>query len=106
MTRIAITKNNLSPLLEIFIWFCLVVSLVTVFIRLVTKRYMLHRVHLDDYLILVSLVWIPRRRGFDFDSADLRRVLHLLNQSLSQWRPRMVWANVSIPWMHTNYLHY
>ena len=56
MTRVAITKNNLSPLLEILIWFCLVISLLTVLVRLVTKRYMLHRVDLDDYLIFVSSV--------------------------------------------------
>ena len=56
MARVAITKDNLSPLLEIFIWFCLTVSLLTAFVRFATKRYILHRIDLDDYLILVSLV--------------------------------------------------
>ena len=56
MTRVAITEDNLSPLLEILIWFCLTVSLLTVLVRFVTKRHFLHRFDLDDYLILISLV--------------------------------------------------
>ena len=56
MTRLTITKDNLSPLLEILIWFCLTVSLLTVLVRFVTKRHFLHRFDLDDYLILISLV--------------------------------------------------
>ena len=56
MTRVAITKDNLSLLLEILIWFCLTVSLLTVLVRFVTKRYILHRFDLVDYLILISLV--------------------------------------------------
>lgn len=63
MTRVAITKDNLSPLLEIFIWLCLVISVITVLVRLATKRYTVQRVDLDDYLIFVSLVWISRRGG-------------------------------------------
>ena len=71
MTRVAITKDNVSPLLEIFIWFCLVVSLITVLVRFVTKRYILHRIDLDDYSIAISLVWILRlSAGFDYDLAD------------------------------------
>lgn len=56
MSRLVITKDNLSPLLEILIWFCLVVSLVTAIVRFVTKRYIVHRIDLDDYSILISLV--------------------------------------------------
>lgn len=56
MTRIAITKDNLSPLLTILIWFCLTVSLLTVLVRFATKRYILHRIDVDDYFLLISLV--------------------------------------------------
>lgn len=63
MTRVAITKDNLSPLLEIFIWLCLVISVITVLVRLATKRYTVQRVDLDDYLIFASLVRISRRGG-------------------------------------------
>ena len=106
MARLTITKDDVSPLLEIFIWFCLVISILTFLIRIVTKRYMLRRLDLDDYLIFISLVWKSRREleGFDLRLADFRRFLHLLNQSPSQWRPQMVLANVSSPWMHTSYL--
>ena len=61
MARLTITKDDVSPLLEIFIWFCLVISILTFIIRIVTKRYMLRRVDLDDYLIFISLVWRSRR---------------------------------------------
>jgi len=56
MARVTITKDNLSPLLEILIWFCLIVSLLTVLVRFVTKRYFVHKIDLDDYFILVSIV--------------------------------------------------
>ena len=106
MTRLTITKDDVSPLLEIFIWFCLVISILTFLIRIVTKRYMLRRVDLDDYLIFISLVRISRREleGFDSRLADFPRFLHLLNQSPSQWPPQMGLVNVSSPWIHTSYL--
>ena len=86
MARLTITEDDVSPLLEIFIWFCLVISILTFLIRIVTKRYMLRRVDLDDYFIFTSLVWRSRREmgGFDSRLADLQRFLHLLNPSLSQ----------------------
>lgn len=56
MTRVAITEDNVSPLLDTLIWFCLIVSLLTVLVRSSTKRYVLHRIDLDDYFILISLV--------------------------------------------------
>ena len=62
MSRVAITDDNKSPLVEIFIWFCLVTSILTVLIRLIIKRYVLQRFSLDDILILVSLVWVSEGR--------------------------------------------
>lgn len=58
MVRLAVTRDNMSPLLEILVWFCMVVSLLTVIVRLMTKRYILRRVDLDDYFICISLVWV------------------------------------------------
>lgn len=60
-------------------------------------------------ITLSSLAWYAHRAcwwAFDYDLADLRSSLHLLNQSLSHWRPRMVLANVSVPWIHTDCPHY
>ena len=86
MARVTITGDDVSPLLEIFIWFCLVISILTFLIRIVTKRYMLRKLDLDDYLIFISLVWMSRRdiEGFDGRLADFQRFLRLLNQSPSQ----------------------
>ena len=56
MARPAITKDNLSPLVEIVIWFCLVLVILTVLVRLMTKRYFLHRFELDDFFCFISLV--------------------------------------------------
>lgn len=56
MARPAITKDNLSPLLEIVIWFYLVVAILTALIRFLTKRYVLHKFELEDLFCFVSLV--------------------------------------------------
>lgn len=56
MTRATITKDNVSPLLAILIWYFLVVSLLTVLVRLATKRYIVHRIDLDDYFLFISVV--------------------------------------------------
>ena len=108
MTRLTITEDDVSPLLEIFIWLCLVIPILTFLIRIVTKRYLLRRADLDDYLLFISLVWRSRRGLGDFNSrlADFQRSLHLLNQSPSLWLPQMVLANVSSPWIHISCLDY
>lgn len=56
MTRAAITEDNVSPLLDILIWFCLIVSLLTILVRFATKRYIVPRIDLDHHFILISLV--------------------------------------------------
>ena len=58
MARIAVSKDNTTPLIEIVTWFCLVVSILTVISRLGTKHYVLHRFNLDDYSIFISLVYL------------------------------------------------
>jgi len=55
--RVAVTKDNVSPVVETLIWFCLVVCILTVLVRLTIKRYILRRFDLDDYFICISLVW-------------------------------------------------
>ena len=56
MARPAITKDNLSPLVEIVIWFCLVFAILTALVRFLTKRYVLHKFELDDIFCFISLV--------------------------------------------------
>ena len=56
MARTAITKDNLSPLVEIVVWFCLVLAILTVLVRFMTKQYFLHRFELDDLFCFISLV--------------------------------------------------
>ena len=60
MARAAITKDNLSPLVEVVVWFCLVLAILTVLVRFMTKHYFLHRFELDDFFCLISLVWLWR----------------------------------------------
>ena len=60
MARAAITKDNLSPLMEIVVWFCLVLVILTVLVRFMTKHYFLHRFELDDFFCFISLVWLWR----------------------------------------------
>ena len=56
MSRRVISDTDLSPLIDIFIWFCLTVSILTVIARVVIKLKVLKRVGADDYLIAASLV--------------------------------------------------
>ena len=56
MARSTITKDNLSPLVEIVIWFCLVLAILTALVRFLTKRYVLHKFELDDFFCFISLV--------------------------------------------------
>ena len=58
MDRVAITEDNKSPLLEIVLWFCLILSILTVLIRVVIKLSLLRRFNFDDVLIIGSLVRI------------------------------------------------
>ena len=56
MARVTVTKDNVSLAVETLIWFCLVVCILTVLVRLTIKRYILQRFDLDDYFICISLV--------------------------------------------------
>ena len=56
MARPTITKDNLSPLVEIVIWFCLVLAILTAVVRFLTKRFVLHKFELDDFFCFISLV--------------------------------------------------
>ena len=56
MSRVTITNDNLAPLIEIFIWFCLVISALTVVVRVIIKLKVVRKIGLDDHLIAISLV--------------------------------------------------
>ena len=56
MARVAITADNVSPLIEIITWFTLITSVLTVLVRGGVKVRMLHRTNLDDVFIALSLV--------------------------------------------------
>lgn len=57
MAREFIGTTNLAPLVEIFIWFGLTTSLLTVFVRVGIKWKVIRRIGFDDYLIALSLVY-------------------------------------------------
>ena len=97
MPRQVISKNNLSPLIEIIIWFALTVSILTVIVRVVIKLRVLKRVDYDDYFIAASLVissWITEPTG---TRADDSRYLLLPNPYHSQSRLPMALDSPSQP---------
>jgi hypothetical protein len=57
MSRLTITQNNLSPLVAIVTWFCLVISALTVSVRFMIKLWVIRKFNLDDVFIALSLVW-------------------------------------------------
>lgn len=57
MTRNTITDDSLAPLIEIFIWVCLVISILASIVRVAIKIQVIRKIGLDGYLIAVSLVW-------------------------------------------------
>ena len=56
MARQVISGTNHSPLIDIFTWFGLTISILTVIARVVIKLKVVKRVGCDDYLIAASLV--------------------------------------------------
>ena len=58
MDRVTITEDDKSPLLEIVIWFCLIVYILTVLIRVIIKLSFLRRFNIDDVSVIISLVQI------------------------------------------------
>lgn len=51
-------ERDRDPVVNIVSWFLLVVSFLSVLVRLGTKLWMFHRLTRDDYLVVVSLVRI------------------------------------------------
>ncbi|KAM0799249.1 hypothetical protein BDR22DRAFT_890461 [Usnea florida] len=63
MARLVITKDNATPLIEIFTWFCLTVTILTVIARLITRHYTLRQFNFDDYFIFISLLFTSAQSG-------------------------------------------
>ena len=61
MARVAVAKDNVSPVVKTLIWFYLVVCILTVLVRLTIKRYILRRFDLDDHFLCISLVCVFQR---------------------------------------------
>lgn len=51
-------ERSRDPAINVVSWFLLVVSFLSVLVRLGTKLWMFHRLTRDDYLIVVSFVRI------------------------------------------------
>ena len=94
MARAVITDNNLTPLVEIFIWFCLIVIVLVVLIRLAIKLFVIHRLNLDDIFIVISLVC--RSRATSYSNTHFVRSLLLVNLSASPLRQQMALESISI----------
>ena len=56
MVRITVTDSNLTPLIQIIIWLCLIIAILTVLVRLSIKFFLIRRLGLDDLFIVFSLV--------------------------------------------------
>ena len=62
MARAQITSDNVTPLIEIITWFCLIISILCFLARGATKSVLVHQFNLDDILLILSIVklYIPR----------------------------------------------
>ena len=94
MSRVAITIDNKSALIEIFIWLCLVSSILTVLIRLIIKRYVLQKFNLDDILVLASLVWAPEGR-IHMSHAQLTFVARCISSVYRRFCCNCKWARTT-----------
>ena len=56
MGRARITSDNLTPLIQIITWFCLIISVICFLARGATKSVLVHKFNLDDVLIILSIV--------------------------------------------------
>lgn len=73
MAQAVISDNNLVPLIQIISWFMLVVAIFGIFLRALSKTYVIHRVGTDDSLVFLALVGfifpilygLTRRRAYD-----------------------------------------
>ena len=79
MSRQVISKDDLSPLIEIIIWFALTVSVLTVIVRVVIKLRVLKRVDFDDYFVIASLVLYLKDIWDPLGLANGKRYLPLPN---------------------------
>ncbi|MCJ1310489.1 Eukaryotic translation initiation factor 2A [Agyrium rufum] len=55
MARMVVTKDDLSPVVEILTWFLLSLAVLAVVARIIIKLWIVHRVNVDDYLVFGSL---------------------------------------------------
>ena len=60
MAREQITGDNLTPLIQIITWFCLIISIVCFVAWKVTRASLVHALKADDCLITLSLVHLPQ----------------------------------------------
>ena len=61
MARQVVTDTNSAPVVEIFIWLCLVFVILTVITRLGIKLRVVRKTGLDDVVIAISVVSLLSR---------------------------------------------